>query len=59
MALATHARRRARKAALEAALVRLEGEDFGWCAACGDEIAPARVLNDPVVTLCVDCASTR
>lgn len=59
MALATAARRRARRAALEGALARLEGEDFGWCAACGDEIVGARMMNDPAATLCVDCAAIR
>jgi DnaK suppressor protein len=59
MALATQARRRGRKVALEGALRRLASDDFGWCTACGEEIAPARVMNDPVVTLCVGCAATR
>lgn len=59
MALATEARRRNRKVALEGALKRLDGDDFGYCTACGDEIAAARMMNDPAVTLCVECASTR
>lgn len=59
MALATEARRRTRKVALEGALKRLDDDDFGYCTACGDAIATARMMNDPAVTLCVGCASTR
>ena len=56
MALATEARRHKRRAMIEAALVRLDGEEFGWCLACGDAIGMARLENDPAVTLCLDCA---
>ncbi len=56
MALATQERRRQEKARIVAALRRIEAGDYGWCAACGEDIAPARLLNDPTVTHCINCA---
>jgi DnaK suppressor protein len=58
MALATEARRRQRRLVIEAALLRLEGDDYGWCLGCGEAIEPARLDNDPAVTLCLECANT-
>jgi DnaK suppressor protein len=57
MALAQQARRRAAIARIDAALARLDTDEFGWCLRCGEAIAPARVDNDPAVTLCLECAS--
>ena len=48
-----------RLAVLAAARKRLDAEEFGYCLACGDDIAEARLKIDPAVTLCVDCQSTR
>ena len=44
---------------LRAALVRLDGDEFGQCLDCGEDIADARLLADPATTLCVQCASER
>lgn len=57
MAKATQARRHAARAGLHAALGRLETGDFGYCDACGEEIAPKRLEFDPTVTRCIGCAS--
>lgn len=57
MAMAQQARRRAEIARIDAALARVDTDEFGWCLRCGEEIAPARIENDPAVTLCLDCAS--
>ena len=55
MASAVEARRRARIRALEAALRRLEGEDFGWCDVCGEFIGEKRLELDPTTTRCRGC----
>ena len=41
---------------LERALDRIEDDNFGICAECGEDIAPGRLLIMPEATLCVDCA---
>lgn len=56
MASAQNARRKARIRALDAALRRLEGDDFGWCDGCGDFIGLKRLELDPTVMRCRDCA---
>ncbi len=47
---------RSRLARIQAALRRLEDEDFGLCADCGEPIPAARLLAMPESTLCVRCA---
>ena len=56
MALATDKRRKAELARAEAALGRLDGDEFGYCEICGEEIATARLENNPAVTTCIGCA---
>ncbi|MFW5836456.1 MAG: TraR/DksA family transcriptional regulator [Desulfovibrionaceae bacterium] len=41
---------------LEAALARLDSEDFGVCAECGEDIPFARLKAMPEAVLCVECA---
>ena len=41
---------------LERALDRIEDDNFGICAECGEDIAPGRLLIMPEATLCVGCA---
>jgi DnaK suppressor protein len=41
---------------IEAALQRIEDDDFGYCGVCEEPIAPKRLENDPATPLCVDCA---
>lgn len=57
MALAAERRRQAERQRIEAALKRLEDGEWGYCLACGDEIAPARLEHDPSVAQCIQCAS--
>jgi len=58
MALAQERRRKAERAAISAALTRIENDEFGYCAACGDAIAEARLHNNPTVVKCLECASS-
>ena len=58
MAQETERRRQARILALNAALKRIEDDEYGYCAACGEEIAEARLNLDPACATCIDCAAT-
>jgi DnaK suppressor protein len=56
MAKAMQGRREGRIRAIDAALERLSGEDFGWCEDCGEFIGVKRLDLDPTLLLCVSCA---
>ncbi|MEX0339964.1 MAG: TraR/DksA family transcriptional regulator [Arenibacterium sp.] len=57
MAVAQQNRRDQEQRRLQAALERLEDEDFGYCEDCGDAIAYKRLELDPACRICVPCAS--
>ena len=59
MSVETGRRRRQKLMQIEAALKRIENDDFGQCQECGELIAPARLEVDPTVLLCINCASAR
>ena len=40
---------------IEKTLVKLEGDDFGYCEHCGIEIGIRRLEARPTAELCVDC----
>lgn len=42
--------------AIQAALTRLEAEEYGACLRCEETIAIARLRANPVATLCIECA---
>ncbi|WP_333830120.1 TraR/DksA family transcriptional regulator [Pararhodobacter sp.] len=56
MAAAQEVRRAGRLRAIEAALLRLEQEEFGWCDDCGDIIGLKRLDPDPLLMPCIACA---
>ena len=56
MAAAVEARRKGRSVAINAALVRLQGEDFGWCEDCGEFIGLPRLDLDAALQRCASCA---
>ncbi|SFO86448.1 molecular chaperone DnaK [Qipengyuania nanhaisediminis] len=56
MAQATARRRVAERARIAAALERMDEGEWGWCTACGNEIAAKRLQHDPSVAKCVECA---
>ena len=41
---------------IDAALQRLENDEFGVCLSCREPIAEKRLEIDPTVTLCIACA---
>ena len=56
MALESERRRKLQLQKIEAALKRIDNDDFGYCFVCGDEIALNRLLADPTNTRCINCA---
>ena len=56
MALASEERRQQQVRRIDAALRRIEEDLFGYCVACGELIAIARLDNDPTSPNCVKCA---
>ena len=41
---------------IEAALVRIENDEYGYCLDCGDEINTKRLDAVPESTLCLECS---
>ena len=56
MAQAEARRRTSDIARIEIALKRIEQDEYGWCAECGEPIAFRRLEIDPAAALCIDCA---
>jgi DnaK suppressor protein len=42
---------------IRAALERIEGDRFGICESCGEDISIERLKARPVTTQCIDCKS--
>ncbi|MXW86573.1 MAG: TraR/DksA family transcriptional regulator [Boseongicola sp. SB0667_bin_21] len=57
MAQATMRRRATRRAKIDAALRRIDEDEFGFCQKCGDDIAQARLDIDATALTCVACAT--
>ena len=57
MAQATARTRKAEMSRIDDALQRIEDGEWGYCLACGDEIAEQRLRHDPSATRCVNCAA--
>jgi len=45
-----------RLAELDAAVARLDADEYGICASCGGSIAAERLLVRPAATRCITCA---
>jgi len=56
MAQAEARRRTSDLARIDQALKRLDTDEYGWCAECGEPIAYRRLEIDPAAHLCVECA---
>ncbi len=56
MASETRRRREMRCQQIDAALKRIDEDEYGWCAECGEFIGEGRLEADPVFHLCVKCA---
>lgn len=56
MQVETERRREIELQRIDAALARLDSDDYGYCVSCGEEISPKRLNMDPATPVCVDCA---
>ena len=56
MAQAVEVRRRGRLQRIEAALKRMDTDDYGYCTSCDEDIPLKRLEIDPAMERCVDCA---
>ena len=57
MAVATEQRRHDEAKRIEAAIKRIDEGEYGYCTACGEDIAEKRLAADPTVATCIRCAS--
>ena len=57
MAQAQERRRQQERVRIAAALERIEEGEWGYCVTCGEDIAEARLTNDPSIATCIKCAS--
>ena len=57
MANASVERRQQMLRRIDAALRRIDEDDYGVCRVCDEPINPKRLEFDPTVDLCIDCAS--
>ena len=57
MAQASSERRQQMLRQIDAALIRLDNDEYGYCKECDEPINPKRLDFDPTVVLCIDCAS--
>lgn len=56
MAKATEGNRLREIKAINAALKRLDEDDFGYCMECGEDIAIKRLALNPTAFTCIECA---
>lgn len=59
MAKAQETRRAAELKRIDAALKRMDEDEYGWCAECGEAIAAKRLEIDPTTAYCAACADRR
>lgn len=57
MAQASERRKAAEGARIKAALARIDEDEWGYCVACGNDIAEARLNHDPSIPTCINCAA--
>ena len=56
MAKATAERRRIEIAQIDAAMGRMEVNEYGYCVECGEKIAEKRLRLTPSIARCIECA---
>lgn len=56
MAQETRRRRNLEVQRIANALRRIDEDEYGYCAECGEEIGEKRLQVDPTATLCIGCA---
>lgn len=56
MQVETDRRREIELKRIDAALKRIDENEYGYCVSCGADIQPKRLEMDPATPVCVDCA---
>ena len=56
MSIESVRRRNIKMQRIDAALKRIDKDEFGLCIKCEEEINPRRLEVDPAAPLCIDCA---
>lgn len=56
MALEAERRRGVEIQRIDAALQRIDDDEFGYCAVCGEDVEPKRLEHDPTAPSCIACA---
>jgi len=56
MQVETERRREVELKRIDAALKRIDEDEYGYCVSCGEEIQPKRLDMDPANPVCIDCA---
>lgn len=59
MSKETARRRGIERKRIDAALARMETDEYGVCVRCGEEIGAKRLALDPTAPNCIDCAEHR
>jgi RNA polymerase-binding transcription factor len=59
MSVETNRRREIELQRIGTALQRLEGDEYGFCVSCGEDIARPRLEVDPSTPVCIDCAAAK
>lgn len=59
MSIESKRRRSIKLQRIEAALQRIDKEEFGLCLKCGEEIDHKRLEFDPTSPLCIECAESK
>ena len=57
MATESERRRQTQIKRIDAALKRIEENEFGYCARCGEPISEKRLAIDPTTPYCTNCAA--
>lgn len=57
MSIESKRRREIKMKRIEAALRKIEKDEYGYCSKCEEEIDPKRLDFDPSALLCIECAS--
>ncbi len=56
MSVETNRRRGIELRRIDAALMRIENDEYGYCLNCGEPIATGRLHSDPATPVCIGCA---
>ena len=56
MAQASERQRAGELARIEAALLRIEAGEYGYCLECGKDVGEKRLEMNPAAALCITCA---